>query len=225
MGPRELQPSPGRYSGEGDAAEAAHLKDLLEEIDRTEGPGPGETERLLPPAARGDAAAAERLLKLNLEMVMRLAAARSDQGLSLGDLFQEGSLGLLEAIRTFDPGAGVEFTTSAERHVGAAMDSALAAAEAARLEDERVIQAAEDFQRVELILARELKRLPTRPELAEKLEWTLERAELVGELVAEARRRHDEEILDYLDPDTDAEDFFFRNGNGDASARGLSDDS
>ena len=70
--------------------------------------------------------------------------------------------------------------------------------------------AAEDYDRVELVLARELHRVPTEAEMAEKLEWTVERTRYVAQVVNEARRRHDEELLEYIDPeaidvDTDGE--------------------
>jgi hypothetical protein len=49
-------------------------------------------------------------------------------------------------------------------------------------------------------MRRELGRNATNAELAEKLEWTEQRTEQIGRLVDDARRRHDEELLDYLDP-------------------------
>jgi hypothetical protein len=52
-----------------------------------------------------------------------------------------------------------------------------------------------------MLLARELHRAPTEMEIAEKLEWTAERTRYVSLVVAEARRRHDEELLAYIDPE------------------------
>ena len=39
------------------------------------------------------------------------------------------------------------------------------------------------------------------PEIAEKLEWTVDRTRYVATVVADARRRHDEELLAFIDPD------------------------
>jgi hypothetical protein len=47
----------------------------------------------------------------------------------------------------------------------------------------------------------ELEREPTEAELAEKLEWTIDRTRYVAHVVADARRRHDEELLAFIDPD------------------------
>ena len=52
-----------------------------------------------------------------------------------------------------------------------------------------------------MLLARELHRPPTEVEIAQKLEWTVERTRYVAAVVAEARRKHDEELLAYIDPE------------------------
>ena len=44
------------------------------------------------------------------------------------------------------------------------------------------------------------EREATEAELAEKLEWTVERTRYVAHVVADARRRHDEELLAFIDP-------------------------
>jgi len=61
--------------------------------------------------------------------------------------------------------------------------------------------AATDYERAQLLMARTLHREPTAAELAEKLEWTVDRTLYVAGVVAEARRRHDEELLAFIDPD------------------------
>jgi hypothetical protein len=58
-------------------------------------------------------------------------------------------------------------------------------------------------------MRRELHRDPTAAELAEKLEWTVDRTLYVARVVADARRRYDEEMLALIDPeaiDLDADD-------------------
>jgi hypothetical protein len=46
-----------------------------------------------------------------------------------------------------------------------------------------------------------LLREPTEAEVAEKLEWTIDHTRYVAQLVADATRRHDEELLAFIDPD------------------------
>jgi len=148
-----------------------------------------------------DRAAGERLLEAYLGLVVRLARERADQGLELDDLVQDGSEGLARAIPEYRPGEHGDFDAYAAAAVAASMDQALARERAAVEEERRLVTAAEDYERVELLLARELKRRPTPSEMAAKLEWDLERVGTIGDLVADARRRHDQELIAYLDPD------------------------
>jgi hypothetical protein len=64
-----------------------------------------------------------------------------------------------------------------------------------------LLQAAHDYVEAELTARQDLGRAPTNVELATKLEWTSQRTEEIGQMVAEARRRHDEELLQYLETD------------------------
>jgi DNA-directed RNA polymerase sigma subunit (sigma70/sigma32) len=162
---------------------------------------PAEETRLLELAARGDRASQERLVASRLAMVVRLAEAREDQGLSVPDLVQEGSIGLVDAVQSFSPSGAEDFDAYAEQKVGAQMDAAIAAEAAAVRDGELLVAAANDYERTELLLHRELHRAPTAAEIAEKLEWTVERTQYVAVVVAEARRRHDEELLEFIDPD------------------------
>jgi DNA-directed RNA polymerase sigma subunit (sigma70/sigma32) len=81
------------------------------------------------------------------------------------------------------------------------MDAAIAAEAAAVRDAELLVAAATDFERTELLLRRELHRPPAASEVAEKLEWTVERTQYVAQIVTDARRRHDEELLAFIDPD------------------------
>jgi RNA polymerase primary sigma factor len=161
----------------------------------------GEEESLLRKSAQGDRSSQDRLVAANLGMVIRLAEAREAKGLSLPDLVMEGSLGLVEAVQTFAGTSGQEFESFAEQKVNGQLDAAIAAEAAAVRDAELLVAAAGDYERTELLLRRELKREATESEIAEKLEWTVERTRYVAQVVAEARRRHDEELLEFIDPD------------------------
>jgi RNA polymerase primary sigma factor len=160
-----------------------------------------EQRRRLELAASGDKESQERLVAANLAMVLRLAEARDDKGLSVPDLVQEGSVGLVDAVLSFSRSGAEDFDAFAEQKVGESMDAAIAAEAAAVRDGELLVAAASDYERTELLLARELHRPATASEIAEKLEWTVERTKYVASVVAEARRRHDEELLEFIDPD------------------------
>ena len=179
----------------------AVLRDLRRQATGARPLTAAEEGGLLEKSAGGDRDSQERLVAANMAMVIRLAEARADKGLPVPDLVQEGSLGLVEAIHTFIPSSERDFAAFAEKKVGEQMDAALAEEAAAVREGEQLVTAATDYERTELLLRRELGRKATEREIAEKLEWTVDRTRYVAEVVADARRRHDEELLEYIDPD------------------------
>jgi len=57
--------------------------------------------------------AREQLVRSNLRLVVNIAKKYADRGMSLGDLIEEGNLGLIRAVDYFDPNRGVRFSTYA----------------------------------------------------------------------------------------------------------------
>lgn len=61
----------------------------------------------------GDVSAARALAVSHLRLVVALARKYSGYGLDLGDIIQEGNIGLLNAIKRFDPSMGARLATFA----------------------------------------------------------------------------------------------------------------
>jgi RNA polymerase primary sigma factor len=182
-------------------SDAAALNDIVREA-RTAKPLSGaEQARLLRQAALGDKTSQERLVAAHLDLVLRLAEARGEQTMSMPDLVQEGSIGLVQAVRSYTESGESDFVRFAEQRINAQMDSAIGIEEAAVRDAELLVAAATDYGRTEIAMRLELQRDPTEDELAEKLEWTVQRTRYVAQVVAEARRRHDEEMLEFIDPE------------------------
>jgi RNA polymerase primary sigma factor len=181
--------------------DAAALQDLVRHVRMTRPLQAGEQGTLLEQAALGDRPSEDRLVAANLAMVIRVAGARADPGLSIADLVQEGSIGLVEAVRSFTGSGAPDFARFAEEKVAAQIEAAIATEAAAVRDALLLVAAATDYERTEIVMRHELHRAPTEAELAEKLEWTVDRTRYVAQVVAEARRRHDEEVLAFIEPD------------------------
>ena len=88
------------------------IKEYLKEIDES----PlltYEQERLLGKLVveENDPQAREQMVRSNLRLVVNIAKKYGNRGLSLGDLIEEGNLGLIKAVDYFDPNRGIRFST------------------------------------------------------------------------------------------------------------------
>ena len=68
-----------------------------------------------------DLNAAKQLVMSHLRFVVRIARGYSGYGLPLGDLVQEGNIGLMKAVKRFDPEVGVRLVSFAVHWVRAEM--------------------------------------------------------------------------------------------------------
>ncbi|HLQ14310.1 MAG TPA: sigma factor [Candidatus Eisenbacteria bacterium] len=182
-------------------SDAAALNDIVREARMAKPLSGAEQDRLLHQAALGDRGSQERVVAAYLDLVIRLAEARGVRTLSTPDLVQEGSIGLVQAVRSYVESGEADFVRFAEQRINAQMDAAIELEAAAVRDAELLIAAATDYEHTELAMRIELHREPTPDELAEKLEWTVQRTRYVAEVVADARRRHDEEMLEFIDPE------------------------
>ena len=62
---------------------------------------------------RGDESAAHQLLTSHLRLVSKIAMGYRRYGLPVSDLISEGNIGLMLAVRRFDPDKGAQFSTYA----------------------------------------------------------------------------------------------------------------
>ena len=64
-------------------------------------------------AQNGDESARHRMIESNLRLVVKIARRYINRGLPLLDLIEEGNLGLIHAVKKFDPERGFRFSTYA----------------------------------------------------------------------------------------------------------------
>jgi len=121
---------PRQATTPGQETSAAELEALAGEVGRVLPLRPGEQQDLLERIQRGpDEGAVARLLETRLGMVLKLAYDKRGRGLSIGDLFQDGSVGLLAAIRAFPAAGEAEYGSFIAAQTALAMEDALLAEE------------------------------------------------------------------------------------------------
>jgi RNA polymerase primary sigma factor len=89
--------------------ESQSLDKYLQEIGKVDLLTPDEEVILAQKIRDGDQLSLERLTKANLRFVVSVAKQYQNQGLSLGDLINEGNLGLIKAAQRFDETRGFTF--------------------------------------------------------------------------------------------------------------------
>jgi RNA polymerase primary sigma factor len=93
--------------------ESQSLDKYLQEIGKVDLITADEEVQLAKRIKEGDQIALEKLAKANLRFVVSVAKQYQNQGLSLGDLINEGNLGLIKAAQRFDETRGFKFISYA----------------------------------------------------------------------------------------------------------------
>src|SRR3954447_3297462 len=150
------------------------LQLLLREAGRYPLLKPSEEIELAKRIERGDLAAKERMINSNLRLVVANARRYQGQGLALGDLIQEGMLGLIRAVEKFDWRKGFRFSTYATLWIRQAIQRGLENTSRTIRLPVHVAQRSRKVGRVERELTTKLGHEPTDEEIASAADLPLE---------------------------------------------------
>jgi len=146
------------------------LDKYLQEIGKINLLTPEQEIELAIRIRKGEQAALEHLAKANLRFVVSVAKQYQNQGLSLGDLINEGNLGLLKAAKRFDETRGFKFISYAVWWIRQSILQALA-------EQSRIVRlplnrvgALNKIGKAYSNLEQEFEREPSADELAKELD-------------------------------------------------------
>jgi RNA polymerase primary sigma factor len=150
--------------------ESQSLDKYLQEIGKVSLLTPEQEIELALGIKRGEQRALEILTKANLRFVVSVAKQYQNQGLSLGDLINEGNLGLIKAAKRFDETRGFKFISYAVWWIRQSILQALA-------EQSRIVRlplnrvgALNKIGKAYSNLEQEFEREPSADELAQELE-------------------------------------------------------
>ncbi len=150
--------------------ESQSLDKYLQEIGKVDLLTAEEEIELAIKIKEGDKKALEKLTKANLRFVVSVAKQYQNQGLSLGDLINEGNLGLIKAGKRFDETRGFKFISYAVWWIRQSILQALA-------EQSRIVRlplnrvgALSKIGRAYSNLEQEFEREPSADELADELD-------------------------------------------------------
>ena len=166
-----------------------------------------DEERLLRSHGAARDAANRTLIEHNLYLVFDAAMARKHRGVPFGELFQEGTVGLISAVEHYQWGNG-GFHSSLVEAISATMDDVLAQTQEAQRNDEAFVSACRLLESAQRLLSARLQRKATAAELASLLQWEEARVNVILEMLHDASDHHDQELSTYLDDlgDLDSEE-------------------
>ena len=127
----------------------------------------------------GDTEAEQLLINSNLRLVVSVAKHYLNRGMSFMDLIQEGNLGLIKAVKSFEPDMGNKFSTYATWWIRQAISRAIADQGRTIRIPVHMIETINRLVKVSKSLTQELGHEPSEEEIAKAINLPLEDIEKI----------------------------------------------
>ena len=175
----------------------------LKEIKKIEPLSPQEEVALAQQAKTGDTKAFQKLVTHNLRFVVAMAKKFQGQGVPFEDLINEGNLGLIRAVNTFDETRGFKFISYAVWWITQRIRTAIQKTGRVVRLPSHITESMGKLYRKSLELEQEFEREPTTEEMAEISDTTIKWIEdLVksysGPVSLEDSSAEDRPLIEYL---------------------------
>ena len=163
-------------------------------------------------ARAGDESARKRMIVSNLRLVVKIARRYMNRGLPLLDLIEEGNLGLIHAVKKFDPEKGFRFSTYATWWIRQTIERAIMNQTRTVRLPIHVVKEINVYLRAARRLTQDLDRAPTAEEIAnlvdkpaEEVDRLLSLNERMSSTSTQIGRDGERSVLDAI-PDDDSLD-------------------
>ncbi len=166
-----------------------------------------EEKEVLEKIALGDKNAKEKLINSNLRLVVAIAKKYLGRGVPLEDLIQEGNLGLIKSIDTFDVSRGNKFSTYSYWWIRQGVSRAVANTGKSIRIPVYAYEQMEKCHRIKNELALKINGIPTIEMIAEAMDIPVERAAFLDSLYTSSETTSLNDFINSDEKETELQDY------------------